>query len=235
MNELSPAARAMLARGRWHSAERRPGAIIERISRAGRPWFPPIVDFQARYGGLAYVARSGDGFHFDLFLTGSAIDDVRLSIDQDEEGAWYYEIGTPRIAQIYYGMRQDGVVCSGGDEGLVPIASSIEKYIENDAVGDEMLGIQQQWWQLPLGSIERDDRRLDAIVAAGREVLQRASDEYTTWWEDGDSRVRRGVAHDAGPSWDMANAYFRTRAAAESFVGQVSGVIVPPFDIYHYP
>ena len=234
MEALSPVAMAMLGRGRRHKAQRDPGAIIEQITMQGYPSFEPIVHFQIRYGGVEYLAADEGGFYFDLFMPNLEFGEDRCSTEQDDNGIWYYELGTPRVAQIYYKMRQDGVVCSGGDEGMVPIASSVEKYIENDAVGDEMRAIQLCWWQVPLGAIQRDDRRLDAIVAVGHSVIERASDDYTTWWEDDNSRIRRGVAHDAGPNWHMVHAYFQTREVASSFVDVVRDVIAGPFDIYRF-
>jgi hypothetical protein len=235
MIELSPAARAMLQRGRWHKAERNPATIIECITKAGRPWFQPVVDFQARYGGLEYVARDGDGFHFDLFLSGSDVRKVQLAIDQEEDGEWYYEIGTHRIAQFNFGLRQDGVVCTAGDEGMVPIASTVDKFIEDDAVTDEMLARQPRCWQVPLGAFERNDLRLDALAGADRAVLQSASDAYTTWWVNDDSRVRRGAAYDEGLRLDMGFGFFETYDAAERFREHVRMALGKSCQINSYP
>jgi hypothetical protein len=234
MDALSPVAMVMLQGGRWHQTERNPTAIASRIEQAERPRFQPAIAFQALFGGLEYVARDGHGFHFDLFHLGPGIEHLQASISQEEDGFWYYGMGWSRTAQIGYFLRQDGVVCAAGDEVMVPIAASVEKYIEGDAVLDEMLGVQMCWWQVSLGAIARDDRRLDAIVAVGHSVIERASDDYTTWWEDDNSRIRRGVALDTGPNWHLVHAYFRTREAASSFVDVVRDVIAGPFDIYRF-
>ena len=115
------------------------------------------------------------------------------------------------------------------------MASSVQKYIENDAVLDEMLGLQPQWWQVPIGVFDRGDRRLDAVAAAGRV----ARDGLRTSTPPG-GNLRTDSYGDAqlmvaGRTRTLFIATFSTRASAEAFVVYVQGLMTHQAEIIDNP
>jgi hypothetical protein len=237
MDQLSLGARTMLRRRkRRHTVTKRED-LIERIIRAGLPVFEPIVVFQMRYGGMEYRVRgSGHGFSFDLFI-GRPNEPQRLYGEEDPLGCWAFECGHERVAQFGFFVRQDGAICVDGDDDvLLPVASSVEKYIESDAMHDGLMAIQAKWWMIYL-SMPAVDHAVDAVLAQGRTVVDVASDAYTTWWANEYSRICRRTMFMSEPT-NQVVAYLSTRDAAAQlaeavhpFIGDTPDVFSHPFDV----
>jgi hypothetical protein len=237
MDQLSLGARTMLERlPRRHTISDRED-IIERISREGLPVFEPIVVFQMRYGGMEYRVRgSGHGFSFDL-LSGPPDEPPSLYGEEDPQGCWAFECGQERVAQFGFFVRQDGAICVDGDDDvLLPIAASVEKYIESDAMHDRLIDIQAKWWMIYL-TMPAADHAVDAVLAQGRTIVDVASDAYTTWWANEYSRICRHTMFMSEPT-NQVVVYLSTRDAAAQlaevvspFIGDTPTVFSHPFDV----
>jgi hypothetical protein len=70
--------------------------------------------------------------------------------------------------------------------------------------------------------------------AQGR-VIDRATDDYTTWWWDEQSRIVRNVAHVRRAGTDRAFCYFRNGESANEFAGQARGAGFQDITVHAYP
>jgi hypothetical protein len=224
MNNLSSAARAMLGRGEWHDAVRDRQTLVKGLVAEDAPVVEPPLRFQETYGGLEYDVRGNfTGFYFDMCDFDDKSGVWLPGIVQEDDGQWLFGIGYHATAQIGFFMLESGTICvAEGD--VVPIATSIEKYIESDAMIDELMSIQPKWWLVPLGDMDHRDQRLDAIAARGRSVIEVASDQYTLWWADEHSRIRRCVFYTLKAGTDVGFGYFRSADRAREFLAKAQEV-----------
>jgi hypothetical protein len=224
MNQLSLAARTMLGRRPRRQTLTEREAIIEQITRAGLPVFEPIVAFQEHYGGIEYAVRGeAIGFSFDLFEGFDPKEPWEFNALQDAQGYWGFHCGDEAWAPFWFSIRQDGAVCvDGTDDVLMAIATSVEKYIESDAIRDGLLDLQPTWWELFFHTA--DYRALDSVFAQGRQIVNVASDACTTWWADERSRIVRHMLLDSYTIKGVT-AYFTSRGAAVQFAEAVRAVL----------
>jgi hypothetical protein len=234
MDQLSLGARTMLERRPRRLTITDREAIIEQITRAGLPVFEPVVAFQMRYGGMEYRVRGSiHGFSFDLFI-GPPNEPQELYGEEDPQGCWAFECGNERVAQFGFFVRQDGAICVDGDNDvLLPIASSVEKYIESDAMHDGLMDIQAKWWMIYL-TIPAAEHAVDAVLAQGRTVVEVASDAYTTWWANEYSRICRRTMFMSKPT-NQVVAYLSTREAAAQLAAAVSPFRGDTPDVFSHP
>jgi hypothetical protein len=239
MNRLSLAARTMLGRHPRRHTITEPEAIIQQITRAGAPVFEPVVAFQAQYGGMTYAVRSeAMGFSFDLFARFMAIDPTDPVTYHAEKDRWFFYCGKHTWDPFFFYIAPDGAICVDADNyRILPIASSVEKYIESHAIRDELLDIQTKWWELSF-QVAAANRDVAAVFAQGRRVVDVASDAYTTWWVDEHSRIARFLMYDTR-TFNQVTAYFTSRGAAVQFAeavraaldGSSLDVLPSPFEI----
>jgi hypothetical protein len=235
MNQLSLGARAMLARLPRRQTITDREAIIEQITSAGLPVFEPIVAFQVQYGGVAYVIRgSGSGFSFDLFLDYGQNKPRTFEAEQDPHGYWSFYCGAVPSAPVTFHIRQDGAICVDGDDDvLVPVATSVEKYIESDAMWDGLMDIRSKWWEI-FFEVAATDRSVDAVLAQGRTVVAVSSDAYTTWWANEQSHVCRRTMF-VPEATNRVTAYLPTRDAAARLAATVTPILGETPEVFSYP
>ncbi len=234
MDQLSLGAHTMLERRPRQLTITDREAIIERITKAGLPVFEPIVAFQARYGGMEYRVRgTGHGFAFDL-LSGPPDEPPSLYGEKDPQGFWAFWCGDERTTPFQFFIRQDGAICVDvGDYVLLPIASSVEKYIESDTLQEGLMAIQAKWWQI-FFQVPATDRAVDAVLAQGRTVVDVASDAYTTWWANEYSRIRRRTMFTPDAT-NRVTAYLPSRDAAAQLAEAVRPFIGDTPNVFSYP
>lgn len=198
--ELSDRARAMLARSTRFPCPTSRDDIVHLIEQEQLPIFDTIVDFQQRFGGIEYrVGRNKDGFLLGILPTWH--DGIN---GFEEQGRYFFECAQHSSAQLRFFMDQDGVFYVDD----FPLASTIETYIESDAIGDEMIR-QGGWRSKDLGEVARNDRRIDARISLP--VIPEASDAYLIWWGDETTRINRIGFWAPVKQLDMIFVYGKTR------------------------
>lgn len=163
--------------------------ITKVIKESGYPVYQSIVDFQRNYAGITYqLGDSIEGFSLVMI---EAIDS-QLKTEKYEladepfelNGEYYFTCAYYHYNQSYYMvMDSTGRVCSK-DYGYgkpFPIADSIEKFIEKDAVKNYFLEKQSQWVLAAFKSEKLDNWLNDASI--GLEKITEACDSYTTYWK----------------------------------------------------
>lgn len=199
----------MLAQGTHPAQMMERSSIVAALEQAGLPVFEPIVAFQQRFGGITYRVKGRRGKSllglFQPELYGFTPDSRR----------YYFKCYTHGIAQLGFYLGQDGTMYV--DERFsapVAIASSIEKYLESEALVNELIDLSFKWWS-PLGQVAQDDTRLRKWLDLP--ILARASDAYTTWWGNEHIRVVQEVFWSDGPPRHHRAFYARSRSDAQQF------------------
>ncbi len=115
----------------------------------------------------------------------------------------------------------------------MPLASSVEKYIESDVMRDGLMDIQAKWYEF-FFEIADTDRDVDTVLAQGREIVGIASDAYITWWADDQSRIvrRRLLMADAR---NRVTAYFTSHAAAARLAQTIGSILGKVPEVFSYP
>lgn len=224
----------MLSRAKRHPALTDRSALIELFTAQHVPLAPAVLDFQEHFGGIDYRTRSGHGFYFDLFNGQDPYAHDSLQADQDGTGAWFFPLGEHPYAQLGFEIRDDGTVCCR-QWHTAELASSVEVYIESDSVEDHMLSLQPEWWWIPLGEMDHEDRRLNSIAAAHRTIVPEASDQFNLWWANYESRIHRQTSISKDPNKDVGFAYFRTDSAATAFKHRAAAALNRALTIERYP
>ena len=195
-------------------------AIVVTLEQAGLPVFEPIVAFQHQYGGITYKVNGRDGRN-------------SLGLFQPEIFAWkldgqhyYFECLHYATAPIGVYLGEDGTLYV--DERFsspVAIASSIEKFLESEALEHELIDLSFKW-SFSLGVVAQDDTRLGKRLDLP--VLASASDAYTTWWGNSHLRVVQRVYWSDGPPQHQRVLYARTQSDARQFRDSLRDLIPPP-------
>lgn len=209
----------MLAQGTHpaHMMER--SSIVAALEHAGLPVFEPVVAFQQEFGGITFRVRGNRGKNYlGLFQTGFS------SFTPDGQH-YYFECFTHGTAQFHFYLGEDGTMyVDGGFPAPLAIASSIEKYLESEAVVNELIDLSFQWWS-PLEEVEQDDTRLRKHLDLP--IIAEASDAYTTWWGNERLRVVQEVFWSKGLPQHHRAFYARTEADAQEFVDSLRNVLHP--------
>jgi hypothetical protein len=122
-------------------------------------------------------------------MTRFALDTELLT---DAAGRPYIACGERDATPFTFYVDVDGrLAVAEVDLGPLIIASSVARYIEADAVLDELMDLQVQWRWILVGEIAADDRRVDERVALP--LIAEASDAYIRWWGDDRARLARQV------------------------------------------
>ena len=190
-----------------HMMER--SSIVAALEQAGLPVFEPVVTFQQHFGGITYRVNGRSGRRslglFQPEIFGFTPDGQR----------YYFECFTHGTAPMGFYLGKDGTMYV--DEHFsspVAIASSIEKYLESEALVNELIDLSFKWWS-PLGEVAQDDTRLRKRLDLP--VLAPASDAYTTWWGDAHIRVVQQVFWSDGLPQKHRAFYARTQSDAQQF------------------
>jgi hypothetical protein len=205
-------------------------SIVAALEQAGLPVFEPVVAFQQHFGGITYQVRDragGKSHQMSLGLFQPKI--VGFTPDGHH---YYFACGTHSIAQMGFYLGEEGTMYV--DERFpspVVIASSVEKYLESDAMVDKLIDLHFKWW-LPLGEVAQDDSRLREQLDLP--IIVQASDAYTTWWGNDHIRVVQEAFWSGGPPQNRRVCYARTRSDAQQFNDSLRNLLAPhPF--YPWP
>lgn len=210
---LSQRAQAILARGRRVPCPTEPREVAALLTQAQLPVFDRVIAFQEQFGGVEYhVGRSQDSFL--LGIVRSWDDDV---FGFEEEGRYYFECAEHSSAQLRFFMDDLGTFYVDD----FPLASSVERYIESDALIDEMTW-QGHWHHVDAGQVARDDRRVDALVPLP--VMPEVSDEFIQWWGMDSVRVCRDGLWAPKDRLDRILIYARSRRDARHIRGLFRGL-----------
>jgi hypothetical protein len=198
-----------------HMMER--SSIVAALEQAGLPIFEPVIAFQQHFGGITYRVNGCRGrMSLDLFQP------EIFGFTPDGQH-YYFECFTHGTAQLHFYLGEDGTMYV--DERFlapVAIASSIEKYLESEAVVNELIDLSFQWWS-PLGEVAQDDTRLRKQLDLP--VIAQASDAYTTWWGNDRIRVVQQVFWSKGLPQHHRAFYARTEADAQRFRDSLRNVL----------
>ena len=193
----------------------RPAQMMERSSiaaaleQAGLPVFEPVVAFQQNFGGITYRVNGCRG-KMSLGLFQPEI----FGFTPDGQH-YYFECFTHGTAQMGFYLGKDGTMYVNEHfSSPVAIASSIEKYLESEALINELIDLSFKWWS-PLGEVAQDDTRLRKRLDLP--IIAQASDAYTTWWGNAHIRVVQQVFCSDGPPRHHRVFYARTQFDAQQF------------------
>lgn len=206
---LSRRAQRMLQQGTSPARMMERAAIVAALEQAGLPVFEPIVAFQQQFGGITYRVKGQRGkYSLGLFRPD-------ISGFTPDGRHYYFNCFTHGTAQFGFYLREDGVMYV--DERFsapVAIASSIEKFLESEAMVNELVDLHFTCWS-PLGEVARDDTSLKMHLDLP--VIAQASDAYTTWWGNAHIRVVQQVFYSDGPPQSYRAFYARTKSDAQQF------------------
>lgn len=210
---LSHRAKRMLERGTRYPHPGDRVTIVACLEREGWPVFEPVVEFEERFGGVEYhiYGDGREGLRLGLVLpmwnaaTGTSETGTSGWV---ENGRYYFECAHPFVAcPCELQIDQDGALCAD----FQPIASTVERHVESDAVLDELGYEQDRWLWLLFGVKRARDRQVDEnLQRLGLSLVPEATDAYTTWWRDDGLRVHRHVFWDGTGTNDRLVAYART-------------------------
>jgi len=178
--------------------------IIAHLERAGLPVFDMVIDFQQRLGGLEYsvcglenhsicfnlLQQVGNSFEVEGFA--AANDEEGFSMSNDDR--FFFVCAVSRSIPFTFYLDQAGsmYVHDGTTNRPLPVATSPDKYIESDAVLDELLSLRPVWHRAGLGFVASDDARVNERLALmPLSIISEASDAYTTWWIGDTVRIWR--------------------------------------------
>lgn len=223
---LSERALRMLRRGRIHPHPSERSQIVACIERAGLPVFVPIVEFEERYGGIEYDIRGSGKSGLRLGLVPEWADHRHAErtglrvVGWGQQGRYFFECAQHPVAQCSFLLNDAGVLHIDG----VPVATTIETYIELDAVVDGLQDEQPEWLQLVFGNAPRGDREVDErLDRLGLSILPEASDIYATAWRGNGLWVERRVFWDGRGDRDRLVAYVATEGSARELIDALRG------------
>jgi hypothetical protein len=186
---VSPRVARFLAGARWRWTVNDPDRVAGALRENGLSPSEEMVRTQAIFGGVVYRGRPhNDCMSFDLFpVKCRELDGMRIA---EFEGF--------TTAQYGFGIAENGNVMVNGGEWNA-IASSLEKFVEGQALLDALCGKwhHASWKWLPSLST--------SLTAVSQQLLthlpdalvdQQASDRYSSWFVLDDACVS------AAQSWD---------------------------------
>lgn len=216
---FSQRAQRLLEQGRRHPCPIERAHILAALQQAGVPVFEPIVAFQQRFGGIEYhVKGTRQSMSFDLFQP-YAPPLPEISVFTDERQRYFFECAEHSLAPVCFYLGEEGTLyvddCFAAP---VVIASSVEKYIESDAMVNELTELHFTCWSL-LGTIAAGENEFNQRLALLElPVIVEASDPYTTWWGNDRMRVVQEIVWADGPAQNRIVAYARTPVDARQFL-----------------
>ncbi len=160
--------------------------VAQYLEAAGISGGERFLRFQEKYGGLQLFA-AGMQELVELGMLLDPGDGTYQIAGVDDEGEWILTIGRFENSGNMLMMDQDGILYAD----TVPIADSIETWLETHAVAAEMQLTTPDWYSTAFMTVHRDDRAFDAAMDLPR--IAEACDDYTTWWGTESMRFERTV------------------------------------------
>lgn len=187
--------------------------VVAALEVAGLPVYESIIAFQQEFGGISYRVRGDSGgMSWGLFQP-------EASGFTPDGHHYYFKCGSHRVAPVGFYLDQEGsLYVNERFTAPVAIASSVEKYMESDAIVNELIDLSFTCW-LPLGTRPQGEsavqKRLEHLSLP---VIRAASDRYTTWWGHDRLRVVQEVFWSDGPALNRFVAYARTPAETKPLI-----------------
>ena len=167
----------------------------------------PFLRFQETYGGLQlFAAGMQDAVELSLLLDPGDGNYQMAAVE--DEGEWMVAVGRFQSSENLLMMDEDGIVYAD----TIPIADSIEKWLESHAVAAEMQLDQPDWYGTAFMTVHREARGFDALLDSAAEYprIEEACDDYTLWWGNADVRFERTVVWDPDNKTHAIRGFART-------------------------
>jgi hypothetical protein len=242
MERLTRRAQAMLARGRRHPHPTSREDIVACIERSNLPVFEPVVRFEEEFGGFEYFIR-GDEYYVRGRTTSVFVrPGVRLGlldeswrvylssegakapvVDGDcRSGCYVFTAGCHNFSTPFeFALDQDGTWLVVNQNGIIPIAASIESFLEGESVKDSLVDLAPEWVVLGRGNLDPEDRRIDERIPFL--AIPEASDRYHRWWGNDRIFISRRPFWD-WPILDSVIVYTRSVDDARALSGEFRDV-----------
>src|SRR5689334_20738377 len=148
--DLSKRAVALLAEGRRVERPTNRDEVGALLNSAGITPAESFLRFQETYGGLQILAAAMQEV-VELSIVLDPGDGNYQIAGVDDEGEWMLAIGRFERTETLLMMDEDGIVYAD----TIPIADSIEKWLESHAVAAEMLREQANWYGTAFMTVHR--------------------------------------------------------------------------------
>jgi len=159
------------------------------------PAFDALVDFQMNFSGLnlTVAGKPGSSFEARLFSKKDIDKNERIEIIKNN-GRFYFDCGSHKTAQFYFGINDLGqVVTNYYDETPIIIASSFNKWIEIHALEDFLLSSNQ--FEIPYYCNLIDIKAFEKITEKFTPNVE-TNDNYNTWLANGELIINKGTWFD---------------------------------------
>ena len=192
---------------------------VEYCRKQDFPLTDVLLDVQTNFSGYKLTIRNDDGHGFLLCLFG------KFDFDENREIEYYYfgetyvvDFGAHDTAQFHFFITNSGELCTlGQDDGDTPniICSSIETYIEQYAIKDELAAkARNPYYYKVLNN--------DALSKLFEEDFTRiveCSDKYSEWVTNGELTIEKGTL--LGKPEFYFHVYGQTRELCDNLVNEL--------------
>lgn len=204
---LSPRAEKLVSLGHYVDRPTAREEIVRFLESANITAAESFLAFQESYGGLQLFA-AGMQEAVELGLLFDPGDGAYQMAAVEDEGEWMVAVARFQDSDNVLLMDEDGILYAD----TVPIADSVEKWLESHAVAAEMQLEQPDWYGTAFMTVHRDDLRFDTILDSAPDYprIEEASDDYNRWWGNGDVRFERSVVWEPKNSTHAIRAFART-------------------------
>lgn len=229
---LSPRAEKLIELGQRVERPTKREEVARFLESAKIEPVEPFLRFQEAYGGLqVYAAGMQELSELSLLLDPG---DGNYQIGGiEDEGEWVLVVGRFQNSQSMLMMDQDGIVYAD----TIPIADSIEKWLESHAAAAEMMLSQPEWHGTAFMTVHRDDRRFDEALDApdGMPRIAEACDDYTRWWGTDDLRFERSVFWEPSNQTHAIRAFARTEDLVPKMLSYFTAAYDTPPPVLWWP
>ena len=192
--------------------------VLNYFKRQSVPIFQKVIDFQVDYSGLELTVfkKPLSIFHARLFTAAEIRTNVAIDFLQIN-GRYYFNCGNHKTAQFWFGISQDGEICTLGDEedSVNIIYSSFEKFIEAYAF-ENQLSENNKYEQPPYYNL-LDKSAFDRLTLNCL-FYTTANDNYNTWMSIDELIIHQGIwldrtasyIHIYGNNKQQCNTYIQT-------------------------
>jgi len=166
---------------------------IEYCKRQNFPLTETLLDVQVNFSGYKLTIGNGKGHGFLLRLFAKCDFDEDRKIEVYHFGETYIvDFGEHDTAPFYFYITELGELCTLGDhDGDMPniVCSSIEKYIEQYALQDELVSqINGRYYYEVLNNEE-----LTRLLELNFIKIEECSDRYAQWFTNGQLTIDKGT------------------------------------------